>query len=543
MNIQTLYEPLGTMERFEFYLSHNKLQRQQHQIEGVQWCLRAEQEGYLCENQTIVRGGILADEMGLGKTIQMIGLMLANIHERTLLVLPLSLLKQWQDIIYRTTSKKGRNTRRIMLYHGPSVKSVTLEQLLEQRIVITTYGMIHLKANNKNLLHQVQWNRVVYDEGHHLRNNDTKVFDGAMALKTHMTWLMTGTPIQNKRSDIFNLLSVLRIPAGTFRGGDSKLHECLSAVMLRRTKDVLSQRLPDLRINTIPVTWSSREEAFATHLHSLLHFSRLKYSESSAERYNMSFATENRLALIIRARQMCILPSLVPAYSDNMANAADTKELDSSKIRAVVKMLIERIGNGHHKLVFCHFRGEMDKIKELLPRHVNVKSFDGRIPLTRRNQLLSEQCDILILQIQTGCEGLNLQQFSEVYFVSPHWNPEVESQAIARCHRIGQQKPVEVFRFETQGFIQQPADAQPLQKRKAIQEEEEEEEQDAQEQPARKRSKRIQEAKAKAKAEPQEQEEEDVPTELCVTLDQHSANVQKRKRDVIEDLIEYHTSS
>jgi len=70
-----------------------------------------------------------------------------------------------------------------------------------------------------------------------------------------------------------------------------------------------------------------------------------------------------------------------------------------------------------------------------------------------RAQILSQKYEVLILQIQTGCEGLNLQEnYSEIYFVTPHWNPAVEDQAIARCHRIGQTKPVSVFRFEMEGF-------------------------------------------------------------------------------------------
>ena len=83
---------------------------------------------------------------------------------------------------------------------------------------------------------------------------------------------------------------------------------------------------------------------------------------------------------------------------------------------------------------------------------LDVKTFDGRTSHNQRNEILENACDVLILQIQTGCEGLNLQQFSEVYFVSPHWNPAVEDQAIARCHRIGQQSQVDVFRFTMDNF-------------------------------------------------------------------------------------------
>lgn len=118
---------------------------------------------------------------------------------------------------------------------------------------------------------------------------------------------------------------------------------------------------------------------------------------------------------------------------------------------AVVQTLLQRKGNGNGKLVFCHFRAEIDVLCERLKAAslANVEFFDGRTSQANRIRLLSGQFEVLILQIQTGCEGLNLQKhFSEVYFISPNWNPAVEEQAVARCHRIGQTKEVQVFRFE-----------------------------------------------------------------------------------------------
>ena len=82
-----------------------------------------------------------------------------------------------------------------------------------------------------------------------------------------------------------------------------------------------------------------------------------------------------------------------------------------------------------------------------------VAIFDGRLSHNERNGILQDNYEALILQIQTGCEGLNLQDnYSEIYFISPHWNPTVEEQAIARCHRIGQTKPVIVYKFQMSAF-------------------------------------------------------------------------------------------
>jgi SNF2 family DNA or RNA helicase len=126
----------------------------------------------------------------------------------------------------------------------------------------------------------------------------------------------------------------------------------------------------------------------------------------------------------------------------------------SSKIDSVVDSIMQRANNGNGKLLFCHFKEEMNEIAvRLRAGGVNVGILDGKITKNARHKLLSEKKDVLILQIQTGCEGVNLQDnYSEIYFVSPHWNPYVEDQAIARCHRIGQKKPVFVWRFEMTNF-------------------------------------------------------------------------------------------
>ena len=121
---------------------------------------------------------------------------------------------------------------------------------------------------------------------------------------------------------------------------------------------------------------------------------------------------------------------------------------------AVLKIILQRKDNGNGKIIFCHFRNEIDAIAARLIEGglKRVVTYDGRNSRTPGLNL-ADAADAIVLQIQTGCEGLNLQaNFSEIYFVSPHWNPCVEDQAVARCHRIGQTKPTFVFKFAMTGF-------------------------------------------------------------------------------------------
>ena len=172
-----------------------------------------------------------------------------------------------------------------------------------------------------------------------------------------------------------------------------------------------------------------------------------------------------KLPLLLRARQSCIYPKMMQNKIQFFKNLGLIKDNDdiyddamksSSKLDSVVEAILLRRGNGNGKLVFCHFSEEMNVIsKRLLEADpaLNIGILDGKTTMRKRTKMIEEKKDVLIMQIQTGCEGLNLQDnYSEIYFVSPHWNPYVEDQAIARCHRIGQKKPVYVWRFEMDNF-------------------------------------------------------------------------------------------
>lgn len=428
------------MDKFRWFLEKSGIDYKQHQFDGVQWALHNE-----TRDDLVCHGGIIADEMGLGKTITMIGVIISNFKRKTLIVLPNVLIQQWVQEIFRTTGHKS------LVYYGAAKKKITLEQLNSAPIVITSYATIAVAAKNVDLpaaclLHQVSWNRILFDEAHHMRNKNSRYW-GAKKLVSPIKWLMSGTPVQNKRRDFFNLCSVIGLPASYCAAPENMSELCVNYV-LRRTKQDAGIALPLLQLGCNNVSWKTESErVLSEDIHKAI----------------ILAAPTDRLRLFMQARQACIFPGMLKS---KMADLVDNQLIPSgrnheaglncsSKMDAVIRTLCTRVGNGNGKLVFCHFREEIDTIIARL-REIgitNVATFDGRTRPNTRSKTLQASHEILVLQIQTGCEGLNLQaEYSEVYFVSPNWNPAIEEQAIARCHRIGQRKEVHVFRFHMSTF-------------------------------------------------------------------------------------------
>lgn len=447
---------MTNLDDFHSYLRYAGLDTKPHQIEGVKWCLSNELDGHaICSDGGVVRGGLIADEMGLGKTIQMIGVMLCNFKRHTLIVVPRALLEQWSSVFRTTTGHIA------LVYHGAEKKGVTLSKLKVAPVVITTYGMVSTRKSGLSLLHKMKWDRVVFDEAHHIRNSKTKTHCGSLKLRANVRWLITGTPIQNTKKDLYSLCAAIGIPNRFYL--DPSNHEAMvQKFILKRSKNGIGLKLPPLRTMTTKVEWSDDlERRFAADIHSLLSFNGGNGGGNGFNAVANVMSGGYPLVTLLRARQMCVYPPMLRGKLKEMVIRGDIEDetslsdviCSSSKIDSVVQKVLERKGNGRSKLIFCHYRGEIDVIKSrLVSGGLHVETFDGRTLESERNMIITNKCDVLILQIQTGCEGLNLQHFSEVYFVSPHWNPAVEDQAVARCHRIGQYNPVDVFRFQMAGF-------------------------------------------------------------------------------------------
>ena len=229
------------------------------------------------------------------------------------------------------------------------------------------------------------------------------------------------------------------------------LKDIMSKIVLKRTKKEVGLKLPELTIQRINTPWKNDcEKNLSEEIHDKLSFSLLK--QKPIEKGMM-------LAMMTYARMICVYPGLVNKHIDKLEEMGYVTKTSksgasyNSKMDNVVDVIVSRKDNGHRKILFTNFKGEIDYLVEkLTAQGLRTDFIDGRVSKGKRASILSKELDVLILQIKTGNEGLNLQEYSEVYFVTPNWNPKVEEQAIARCHRLGQKKKVSVFRFVMGSF-------------------------------------------------------------------------------------------
>ena len=398
-----------------------------YQREGVLWMLTMEAQ------TSGPKGGFLCDEMGLGKSIQLIATMLGNPLPRTLIIVPKSIITQWRDEIIKFAPKMSIN-----IYDGPD------RRIKEADVTLAPYTLLTTKEGTTPL-HMVQWDRVILDEAHEIRNKTSKLFKSVCRLKTDIKWIVTGTPVFNSMEDFVSLCTFLGLSKVVVQGMTNKIKDIY---ILRRTKDDLAQiserlRLPPCHFENVELDMFPEEK----QLYELV-FLEAQDTIRDAFRNAVSLNAKNMVILecLLRARQCMIWPQM---YLDGIAKQNGTQAEKwvgrSNKMETLFRMIGEH--PSEKSLIFCQFRGEMNYIQSQLD--CPVFRIDGSVPKEERVKQIEDfkkaaPGAVFIIQIKSGGQGLNLQEATRVYITGPSWNPATELQAIGRAHRTGQTKPVYV---------------------------------------------------------------------------------------------------
>ncbi|WP_221031464.1 DEAD/DEAH box helicase [Actomonas aquatica] len=426
-------------------------------------------EGYhfLCHLADNGLGGILADDMGLGKTVQTLAWLLhlnrqkaeilnskSQIPEesarpfRALVVCPKSVMHGWL-----TETERFAPALAIAAFDPMQRRAAVAAT--GPRILVVNYTQLRLHAQT---LREVGWDAVVLDEGQFIKNPRSQVAVAARSLRARRRVVLTGTPIENRLSDLWSLFAfaqpgLLGDHAGFRRqysdvdpGALELLRRRVRPFLLRRTKAQAAPDLPPRTEDELIVELEGEQRA--------LYDAELKRArstllgiESPKELDQVRFHV---LASLLRLRQICCHPALLdPAHA----------HLPSAKLEALVELVEELASEGHQVLVFSQFVGML----EIIQRRLTAEGI-GHLMLTgateNRGQLVEQfQSDpsktVFLLSLKAAGFGLNLTAASYAVLYDPWWNPAAESQAIDRIHRIGQTRPVMAYRLLSDQTIEQ----------------------------------------------------------------------------------------
>ncbi len=406
-----------------------------YQLEGFNWLARLVHWGV---------GGCLADDMGLGKTIQSLAILLELSPDGpSLVIAPTSVSINWETEVNRFAP-----TLNIKSLTGKD-RNKTIQKLGKFDVLITTYTL--LQQENEALC-QIKWQAVILDEAQAIKNAATKRSKAAMALQARFRLITTGTPIENHLGELWNLFHFINpgllgslgrfnerfaIPIERYHDREArlKLKKLIRPFILRRLKSEVLEELPSRTEITLHVEMSSEE----IHFYEALRQNALETLEHNQEKKgrHLQILTE-----IMKLRQACCHPRLI---------APDTN-IPSAKLEVFAAVIEELLGGRHKALVFSQFIGHLQILREYLDaKGISYKYLDGSTSTAKRKQQVDEfqsgEGDLFLISLKAGGLGLNLTAADYVIHMDPWWNPAIEDQASDRAHRIGQTRPVTIYRL------------------------------------------------------------------------------------------------
>jgi superfamily II DNA or RNA helicase len=407
-------------------------------------------------------GGVLADDMGLGKTVQTLAWLLylraATPQFRALVVCPKSVVHGW-------LSETERFAPELKTVAFTPALAGTESTKISAQLLVANYTQLRLNAE---WFRSGAWDVVVLDEGQFIKNPASQAAAVARSLPTRHRLVLTGTPVENRLTDLWSLFAfaqpgLLGPQAGFKRLYPEQAPDALARLrrrvghfLLRRTKAQAAPDLPPRTEDDLVVELEGEQRK--------LYDAELKRARAQLLGVQTDRALDkvrfNVLASLLRLRQICCHPALIDSAH---------RDLPSAKLEALLERLEELRDEGHQVLVFSQFVEMLEIIRRRL-----VTAEIGHLILTgvteNRAELVGEfQRDrtktVFLLSLKAAGFGLNLTAASYAFLYDPWWNPAVEAQAIDRTHRIGQVRPVMAYRLLAADSVEQKIRA--LQREKA----------------------------------------------------------------------------
>ncbi|KAL4421743.1 hypothetical protein ABPG77_002359 [Micractinium sp. CCAP 211/92] len=449
-----------------------------YQLEGLNWLY----QGW--ETHTNL---ILADEMGLGKTIQAIAFLAALCHERCprphLVVVPLSTLPNWQRefarfapqlnvVAFAGNAEARAVVKEFELFaHGLGARTINaadrrremLQRAVQFHVLLTSYEMVAAEAAD---LSKLEFEALVVDEGHRLKNKEARLFQALQGLRLRHRTLLTGTPLQNDLSELFMLLHFLE--PQRFDSLDAfeqefrdisheqqveRLHTLLRPHLLRRMKTDVMQQLPPKKEQIVAVELSAAQKQMYRSILTISYESLTKGGVTKLRNVMME------LRKVIQHIYLQVYPPdprpTGPAWLQLLLEG-------SGKLALLDRMLQKLRAGGHRVLVYSQFLLMLDVLEwYCAARGFTYLRLDGSIGTAERQRRIdayNSQPDkhfLFLLSTRAGGLGINLATADTVILYDSDWNPHNDLQAQARAHRLGQQSGVMVYRLNARSTVEE----------------------------------------------------------------------------------------